>query len=383
VKPIAITAAILACAFASTFERAASAQLEPDEQDDPVAKVELTTADTFGRPNAWDAAKNPELTDEFNIHVHVRRLLIAADDELHPDRGGLPNGEARANASTARARAIAMLTDAIHRGAKDPRLFFDLGETLYEEDHAAAAAEILGKTLAAHPTGDGAHSAWLTYAFANSKLDRPDEERHAYEMFLANEPTPSRREIPLLNLAEANMRAHRLSEAIDGYREVEQLSATTTGSTDTGILAVWGLAIALDRQGDARGAAEQARIVSRMDPEDELRQQRPIIDSKNVYFVPAYEKFWYLALAATEDAKQTSSPAASLKAWAHAVTLWEAYVEPAQKIAHPEGWNAIALRHLAVAQKQLKAAEIAAKADAKKKKPEPEAADPFKLFFTP
>jgi hypothetical protein len=166
----------------------------------------------------------------------------------------------------------------------------------------------------------------------------------------------------LLNLAEANMRSHRLTEAIDGYREVEQLSAAmVAGSTETGVLAVWGLALALDRQGDARGAAEQARIVSRMDPEDLLRERRPVIDSSQVYFVPAYEKFWYLALAATEDAKQAGNAEASAKAWRHAVDLWEAYVEPAQKIDHPEGWNAIAIRHLAAAEKQLKTAEIAAK----------------------
>jgi hypothetical protein len=351
--------------FACTFAVDASAQ-------------QLSQAsDTFGRPNVWDAAKNPELTGEFALHVSAQRMLADADEDLHPDTGGLAGPQARMRAKTTRASVIIMLTDAIQRGAKDPRLFFDLGEALYEEDHDAAAADVLGRALAAHPTGDGAHSAWLTYAFANSKLDVPEEERRAYEMFLSDEPSPTRRAVPLLNLAEANMRSHRLAEAIDGYREVEQLSATVSGATETGILAVWGLALALDRQGDARGAAEQARIVSRMDPEDTLRQRRPVIDSSQVYFVPAYEKFWYLALAATEDAKQAGSAEASVKAWGHAVALWEAYVEPAQKIDHPEAWNSIAIRHLAAAEKQLKTAEIAAKAEAKKKKPAPDLSQPI------
>ncbi|MEO7111923.1 MAG: hypothetical protein ABI183_15880, partial [Polyangiaceae bacterium] len=240
-----------------------------------------------------------------------------------------------------------------------------------QEDRNEDAEFVIGTALAANPNAEGAHSAWLTYAFACSKLDRPDDERRGYETFLANEPNADKRAVPLLNLAEANMRSHRLTEAIEGYRDVEALSAAVLGGTETGVLAVWGLAVALDRQGDTRGAAEQARIVSRMDPESPLRLKRPIIDSDSVYFVPSYEKFWYLALAATEDAKQAGTAEESAREWTHTVALWRAYVEKAQAIQHPEAWNSVAIRHLAAAGKALKAAEIRAKAEGKTKKPVP------------
>ncbi len=344
------------------------------------AQQTLVTRDTFGRPNAWEVAKDPKLIDEFAVHVQARRFLIEAEELRQADNGmDVISGEAKALRENTLARARAMLSEAIRKGENDPRLQFDLGEVLQQEDRNEAAAGVLEKALAQSPNADGAHSAWLTYAFANSKMDRPDDERRGYEKFLDAEPDPNRRAVPMLNLAEANMRSHRLTESIEGYREVEQLSASTPGSTETGVLAVWGLAIALDRQGDARGAAEQARMASRMDPENPLRLKRPIIDSSSVYFVPAYEKFWYLALAATEDAKQAANAEASARAWGHTVALWKAYVEPAQTIDQPEAWNSVAERHLAAAEKALKAAEIRAKAEAKTKKPDP---SPLNIFYT-
>ena len=345
---------------------------------DARAQQQLITSDTLGRPNAWDIAKNPKLVDDFAVHVTARRLLIEADDIMRPDAGvgNLRGSEGLKDTMLARARA--MLTDAIKNGSTDPQLRFDLGEVLQQEKRSEAAADVLRDALTKFPAADGAHTAWLTYAFANSRLDQPQEERRGYEEFLASEPNPNRRDIPLLNLAEANMRDHRLSEAIAGYRDVENLSTAILGGPTTGVLAVWGLAIALDRQGDARGAAEQARIVSRMDPEIPLRLKRQILDSDDVYFVPSYEKFWYLALAQTEDAKQALTAEESVQKWGRTVVLWESYLEPAQTIEKPEAWNAVALRHLAAAENALKAAEIRLKAEPKTPKP----ADPLNIFYT-
>ena len=332
---------------------------------DARAQQTIETHDTFGTPNAWDIAKNPAIRDDYAVHVLARRLLLQADQALHPDLVIGMGEEGRADGLLS--RAFILLSEAIHSGSKDPRLRFDLGEVFHLQKRELAAHDILQKTLAEFPEGDGAHSAWLTFAFVCSMLDRPEEERAAYDHYLSDEANPLRRAVPLLNLAEANMRGHRLTEAIDGYREVEQLSATlANNNTETGVLAVWGLAIALDREGDARGAAEQARIVSRMDPEGPVSSRRPVLDSSGVYFVPAYEKFWYQALATTEDAKQAGSATLAAKAWGRTVTLWKAYLEPAEKIDHPEAWNVVAKRHLASAEKQLKLA-----ADRAKKEPVP------------
>jgi tetratricopeptide (TPR) repeat protein len=333
---------------------------------DARAQQVLVTRDTFGRPNAWEIAKNPRVMDEFAVHVAVQRFLLELEVlQCESTRPLSPTDRAICLSTVARAKT--MVSDQIAKGGSGPTMQFDLGAVLYAQGENAKAAATLRDALTKFPNADGAHAAWLTYAFANSKLDRPDLECEGWDHYLAEEPNPGRRLVPTLNRAEANMRGHRLTEAIEDYRLVEQLAGTTIGTTETGVLAVWGLAIALDRQGDARGAAEQARIVSRMDPESPFRRKRAILDSDGVYFVPAYEKFWYLALAATEDAKQAGSAEESAREWAHVVALWNAYIEPAEKIEHPEAWNAIAIHHLAAAEKQLKAAEIRAKAEAKTK----------------
>lgn len=364
-RKLIASVALASCASVSVFAVDAGAQQL------------LITRDTFGRPNVWEIAKQPRILGAFAVHAQARRFLLEADHEKLGDVDSPPNPML---AATTLARTRVLLTQAIGYGSTDPRLQFDLGEVLQEEDRNAEAELVLGTALAEYPKTEGAHAAWLTYAFANSKLDHPDEERLGYETFLANEPNPNRRAVPMLNLAEANMRSHHLNEAIAGYRDVEDLSAQAIDASETGVLAVWGLAVALDRQGDARGAAEQARIASRMDPEMPLRLKRPVIDSDGVYFVPSYEKYWYLALAATEDAKQAGNAEDTAREWSHAVDLWTAYVERAQAIPNPEAWNAIAIRHLAVAEKQLKAAEIRAKAEAKTKKADPSPAD---IFFRP
>ena len=138
---------------------------------------------------------------------------------------------------------------------------------------------------------------------------------------------------------------------------------------------VWGLAIALDRLGDARGAAEQARLASQLDPEDKARLVRPVIGNRNeVFFVPDYERYWYLALGSTEDAKTSTNAHNAAFYWARAVTLWKAYLTPAENALHPEGWNAVAKAHLANAERQLKITSEKAK---KEPKPAPPPPSPF------
>ncbi|MEO8875053.1 MAG: tetratricopeptide repeat protein [Polyangiaceae bacterium] len=336
---------------------------------DAGAQQSVETHDTFGTPNVWDIAKKPAIREDFVVHVLARRLLFQADQILHPDM--LVSTGEKGQADNLLSRASLLLSEAIRAGSTDPRLRFDLGEVQYLQKDYRGTYDTLQKALRDFPNGDGAHAAWLTYAFACSMLDRPDEEGAAYDKFLRDEVTPQRRAVPLLNLAEANMRGHRLREAVEGYREVEQLSAMlANGSSETGVLAVWGLAIALDREGDFRGAAEQARIVSRMDPETPISNRRMVLDGPGVYFVPAYERFWYQALATTEDAKQASSATLAAKEWGRVVVLWKAYLEPAEQIAHPEEWNSVAKTHLVYAEKQLKSA-----VDRVKREPAPKKTD--------
>ncbi|MGH7285928.1 MAG: hypothetical protein ACRELY_30790 [Polyangiaceae bacterium] len=340
----------------------------------PAHAQESIAPDVFGQPNAWDRARDPRAARDFATHVVVRHMLAQAavnDGDL-----GMLDPHANTIREAMYSRAYLALDEAFRSGSTDVRLRYDLGDVLSRQQRWDAAAEVLGKVLHDAPRADEAHQAWLTLAFADAHRDKPEEERVAYEKFLEDETTTLERVVPVLNLAEADMRTHRLSDAIAGYREALQLSGRISQQTQTGVLAVWGLAIALDRAGDARSAAEQARIASRMDPEDRNMKRRPVLgDTANVFFVPSYELYWYLALGSTEDAKQAPNATAAKYYWGRAVTLWRAYLAPAEAIDKPEEWNAIAKKHLASAEKQLKAATERAK----KEKPPPE--EPHGLVF--
>lgn len=332
--------------------------------------------DVLGAPNAWDRAKDPEAAHDFALHVTVSRMLAqaaVAGDDMSPF-----DAHALSIRDNVLSRAYLALLAAFKDGSTDPRLRYDLGEVLYEQRRYDAAAEVLEKVLHDAPTEPQAHHAWLTLAFSEAHRDRPDDERAGYEKFLEDEPASGERIIALLNLAEADMRTHRLADAVAGYREVEKASSALSGATRTGVLAVWGLAIALDRSGDARAAAQEARLASHMDPEDRVSQRRPIIgDTSSVFFVPEYEIYWYLALGSTEDARQAPNAEMAKYLWGRVVSLWKAYLKPAEGIEHPEAWNAIAKSHLAAAEKQLKSATDRAAKEPKPAQKRPPPDDPL------
>src|SRR5262249_31451497 len=151
---------------------------------------------------------------------------------------------------------------------------FDLGR-VYEElkmhERAVSALEGALGMAKDHPAAD---SAWRTLAYAYAHLDRPDREREAYAHYLELETSPALRATAVLNVAEADMRLGQLDDAVAGYRDAIHLSFAASSSTETGVLAVWGLAVALDRRGDATEAATQAKKAVSMDV-------RRVIEDKN------------------------------------------------------------------------------------------------------
>ena len=75
-----------------------------------------------------------------------------------------------------------------------------------------------------------------------------------------------------------------------------------------------------------------------MDPDD-----RVIGDTQNVFFVPDYERLWYVGLGAIERAKLAKDARASLLLWTRALKLWTAYVE--QTDVH-DRWLPLARAHM-------------------------------------
>jgi hypothetical protein len=68
---------------------------------------------------------------------------------------------------------------------------------------------------------------------------------------------------------------------------------------------------------------------------------------RNVFFVPAYERLWYLGLGALSAARSADASARQ-EAYAIAVGLWEQYIESARS---EDRWLAQAKSHAARARR--------------------------------
>jgi tetratricopeptide (TPR) repeat protein len=291
----------------------------------------------------WSRLSQPHLSEQDALHIEARRALL----RLPPDENDLA-----AFAELRRKDQLRLVLSKIARlQNRTPQLQFDLGE-LYEEVslHRFAISTltaVLGTPEGlAHP---GAEDAWLALAYAYAKSDNVAAEKDAYEHYLVTATNPRSRATAALNLAEAEMRLGNLSEAIAGYRGALEQSTTLAFSQETAALAVWGLAVALDRNGEARAAQLEASRALRLDQNMFL-----ITESENVFFEPAHERLWYLGLGLEAMARDSSDFDARTSALKRSIAVWEAYIAQAGASERErETWTTRASTHLQDAKRRL------------------------------
>jgi tetratricopeptide (TPR) repeat protein len=291
----------------------------------------LARADT-PRP-LWARLSEPSVSEQDALHIEARRALL----RLPPEETDLA-----AFAELRRKDQVRIVISKIARlQSRTTQLQFDLGE-LYEEASlhrfAIGALTVALKTPEglAHP---GAEDAWLALAYAYAKSDSVAAEKEAYEHYLRTATNPRSRATAALNLAEAEMRLGNLSEAIAGYRGALEQSTTLAFSQETAALAVWGLAVALDRNGESRAAQLEASRALRLDQNMFL-----ITESENVFFEPAYERLWYIGMGLDAVARDSTDAETRISALQRSAAVWEAYI--AQASTERETWAARASAHL-------------------------------------
>jgi tetratricopeptide (TPR) repeat protein len=279
-------------------------------------------------PNVWEMAKTPELRTAYALHIEVRQALAA--------EGGA------ATTAAVLERARARLEEAHAETSPDVRLRFDLGEVYEHIGRHEKAAEVLAAALKDAPDHPGAVDALYILAIAYARLDRANLERETYRRFLAKVTDDRARANALLNLAEAEMRAGDLETACADYQEAIDVALAlpnVASASNTAILAVWGLSVALDRSGDPGGAARQVKLAVSMDPEE-----RYIGNTTTVFFVPEYDRHWYLGLGRTERARQAAEARTAAFLWTKAEEEWAGYVTEADP---KDRWLPLARAHLA------------------------------------
>jgi len=305
-------------------------------------------------PSLWDSVKSPGARDRYALHVQAQRTLaVVVEMKIELQRFGLLD------------HLRAVLEENGAATSPDVRLRFDLGETYERLELHENAIRVLGPALAAHEDHPAALSAMNMISFAYAKLNRRREERDAYRMYLRHETDPYARLSALGNLAEAEMGLLDMRAAIAGYDEVIALGAGLSGgSAQVNVtLAEWGLSVALDRAGDRGRAKAEAKRAIALDP------GMRILNGPNVFFVPQYERLWYIALGAAAAAGEADTPKEALELRQVVETCFVKYIT----LAKPDDpWLALAKLRLAEAEKARVVAEKKLAAAKKARPPEPD-----------
>jgi hypothetical protein len=165
-----------------------------------------------------------------------------------------------------------------------------------------------------------------------------------------------------MNMGEAQMRLGRIDDALGTFREVVRLCGELPNTPSVGstyVLALWDVAVALDRSGDPRGALETAAKAAHVDLGGRTGAYL-ISRDPDVFFVPEWERLWYLSLGAAAEAREAQDPRDAAVLWASAEHSLDQYVDRSsagEKAGGKDPWLAIARVRLDRARAERQGAE--------------------------
>jgi tetratricopeptide (TPR) repeat protein len=304
-------------------------------------------------PTAWDAARDPGEAGRWALHVSVQRLMQGRPD--------LPPDEEKLRVEAARA----MLEDADAAHSPDVRLRFDLGNVYSELELQSRVVDMLAPAVAMAPEHPASTLALERLAYAYAKLGRSHEELETWHKYVPRLDERSRA-LEMMNMGEAEMRLGAIDDAVATFREVLQLCGKLPnfgGVPVTYALTLWDLAVALDRSGDLRGAMDTAEKAMALSWQQGVGPQRRTVtgamaieDTVAVFFVPEWERDWYLALEAAVAARTSTDPGDAADFWTVAEGHREAYVSGATGAGSADPWLGVAKRRVQQVQAEALAA---------------------------
>jgi tetratricopeptide (TPR) repeat protein len=233
--------------------------------------------------------------------AEAERLVSEAEVALAaPAPKGTPPALARAEALVR--RALVLVPD-------DFRALSTLAEIDARLGREVVALADLERACRRAPAGPVAGACWFQLGVERSRRGRFAEALAAYEARLALGDGDAAGAFggalasTLTNVGEVLMAMGRLREAEQRYREAIRLVAPTStsiaGRLDDRhglLLATYGLAVVLDREGEAIAAREMMARALALDPKlNKLEEARE--GGGDVFFVPEGEVFYYLGLA--------------------------------------------------------------------------------------
>ncbi len=305
-------------------------------------------------PDRWDRARQPGLARAEDL-VEAARVLITEASASRRDR---------VLSSRLAGHAKTILDNLGARSSPYAERRYLFGEALALLGEDSEVIQVLEGALELAPRHPMAPHAAFELAIAYARAARPGDEVGAWTRYLSLEPSPSGRHLALYNRAEAYLRLGDMDRAEEDYRAALRLRDDA--------LARYGLAITLDRSSRFSDAMSEARRAVAADYSFAPFATRLLSDG--VFFVPDYERHWYLALrelglaaAATEarvGAGGVLAPLAGVEWSARAAHLGRATLELSQWLAKApssDPWVRLARSRVKLLQAMTKAAEVEAK----------------------
>ncbi len=275
-------------------------------------------------PDAWAVAREPRLLESQR----------AVDDayEMALDAAAVPGASRSSEGRQLFLGVRALLEAAGAARHPDPALRFFYGEVLGALSDDAGVVAVLEPAVAAFPDHPEAIGAYYQLAIAYARLQRREDEARAYERNLARQTLPHLRASAFYNYGDALMSLGDLTRAIANYRNAIELEP---GQSRTGVLARWGLAVALDRSGDVAQALATAKEAVQLD-----NTAHSVLRDEGTFFVPEYEIFWYEALRHWAMAELAAGDAGERRRHLELASVrWQTYVASAPST---DAWAALA-----------------------------------------
>lgn len=320
-------------------------------------------------PDRWDRARSPDLAREEDL-VEASRVLLGEADASRRDR---------ALSARLAGHAKTILDNLGARTSLDPRRRFLLGEALALLGEDGEVVKVMGSAIDLSPEHPMAVHGAFEVAIAFARAGKAEDEIEAWTRYLELQPAVTGRHLALYNRAEARLRLGDLEGAERDYRASIKIQDDA--------LARYGLAITLDRSSRFSDAMNEARKAVSADRPFGRFPTRLLSDG--VFFVPDYERHWYLALreiGLAADATETQGPGdggvlaptvgVDWESRAHHLRLASVEMERwIAKAPSSDPWVGVAKGRKKLLEAMTKAAEAEAKKRAKAKKPGPPGVD--------
>jgi tetratricopeptide (TPR) repeat protein len=254
------------------------------------AFVTLALAVTVGaRPR--DAAAAPSFWERVAEEGRERPARLGAEAEA------LLGAQPRSPDKLVRAEAL--VHEALAAAPDDFGLLMLLAEISERAAKPAAALAALERGCPLAPRGAAATACWSHLGVVRSRQGRFAEGLAAHERLIASGDADA---TTRANAAELLMAEGRLAEAEERYREAIRLesAAPTAARIETPhalVLATYGLAVVLDREGQPEAAREMMARALLLDPRHGTLTAAEQPDA-DVFFVPDGDVYYYIGLAA-------------------------------------------------------------------------------------